>query len=51
MRKAFFRKSFLLHRKEDFCIKLQIQLKEKNDLLFVWRDFNKTFCGISTYHK
>ena len=26
----------------DFCIKLQ------NDLLCPWRDFNKTFCGIST---
>ena len=23
----------------------------KNDLLCTWRNFNKTFCGISTYHK
>ena len=27
------------------------KFSNKNDLLCGWRDFNKTFCGISTYHK
>ena len=27
------------------------KFSNKNDLLCAWRDFNKTFCGISTYHK
>ena len=26
------------------------KFSNKNDLLCAWRDFNKTFCGISTYH-
>ena len=27
------------------------KFSNKNDLLCARRDFNKTFCGISTYHK
>ena len=49
MLKAFFGKSFLLHRKGDFCIKCKFS--NKNQILCAWSDFNKTFCGISTYHK
>ena len=50
MRKAFFGKSFLFHRKEDFCIKLQIQIKIT---LFAHGGVSiKLFMVyISTYHK
>jgi len=27
------------------------KFSNKNDLLCPWRDFNKTFCCVSTYHK
>ena len=27
------------------------KFSNKNDILCAWRDFNKTFCGISTCHK
>ena len=27
------------------------KFSNKNDLLCAWRDFNKTFCEISKYHK
>ena len=27
------------------------KFSNKNDLLCIWRDFNKTFCGIFTYRK
>ena len=27
------------------------KFSNKNDILCAWRDFNETFCGISTYHK
>ena len=36
----------LLHRKAQ-----SYKFSNKNDLFCAWRDFNKTFCGISTYHK
>ena len=47
MRKAFFRPTDLVHKIED----LGPKFSNKNDLFCAWRDFNKTFCGISTYHK
>ena len=36
----------LLHRKAQ-----SYKFSNKNDLFCAWRDFSKTFCGISTYHK
>ena len=36
----------LLHRKAQ-----SYKFSNKNDLFCAWRDFNKIFCGISTYHK
>ena len=36
----------LLHRKAQ-----SYKVINKNDLFWAWKDFNKTFCGISTYHK
>ena len=36
----------LLHRKAQ-----SYKFSNENDLFCAWRDFNKTFCGISTYHK
>ena len=36
----------LLHR-----ITQSYKFNNKNDLVCTWRDFNKTSCGISTYHK
>ena len=36
----------LLHRKAQ-----SYKFSNKNDLFCTWRDFNKTFCGISPYHK
>ena len=36
----------LLHRKAQ-----SYKFSNKNDLFCAWRDFNKTFCGISPYHK
>ena len=49
MPKAFFGKSFLLPRNVDFYT--NCKFSNKNYLLCAWRDFYKTFCGISTYHK
>ena len=46
MRKLFSNKWDLLHR-----IAQSYKVSNKNDLFCTWRDFNKTFCGISTYHK
>ena len=46
MRKLFSNKCDLLHWKAK-CYKVS----NKIDLFCAWRDFNKTFCGISTYHK
>ena len=36
----------LLHRKAQ-----SYKFSNKNVIFCTWRDFNKTFCGISTYHK
>ena len=36
----------LLHRKAQ-----SYKFSNKNGLFCAWRDFNKTFCAISTYHK
>ena len=36
----------LLHRKAQ-----SYKISNKNDLFCAWRDFNKTFCGVSPYHK
>ena len=36
----------LLHRKAQIY-----KFSNKNDLFCAWKDFNKTFYGISTYHK
>ena len=36
----------LLHRKVQ-----SYKFSNKNDHFCAWRDFNKTFCGISAYHK
>ena len=36
----------LLHRKAQ-----SYKFSNKNGLFCAWWDFNKTFCGISTYHK
>ena len=36
----------LLHRKAQ-----SYKFSNKNDHFCAWRDFNKTFCGISTYQK
>ena len=36
----------LLHRKAQ-----SYKFSNKNVIFCAWRDFNKTFCGISTYHK
>ena len=36
----------LLHRK-----KQSYKFSNKNGLFCTWRDFNKTFCGVPTYHK
>ena len=36
----------LLHRKAQ-----SYKFSNKNGLFCAWRDFNKTFCGIPTYHK
>ena len=27
------------------------KFSNKNDIFCAWRDFNKTFCGISIYHE
>ena len=37
---------FLLHKNAQNC-----KFSKRNDLLWAWRNFNKTFCDACTYHK
>jgi hypothetical protein len=46
LRKLFSNKLNLLQRKAQ-----SYKFSIKNGLICAWRDFNKTFCGIFTYHK